>query len=76
MKTAKDWRVAKKKKSNVIKIVVLRDGEHQKELAERIDRLAEFPGESCQSVGFKCLANGIKETEAGIELIRKKTTQP
>ena len=61
-----------KKKENAIKVLVRRDDPLQKDLAARIDRLALYPGESCQSVGIKALANGIAETEAGIEAIQKK----
>ena len=50
-----------KKKTNEIKVVVRRNDPLQKDLAARIDRLALYPGESCQSVGIKALANGISE---------------
>jgi hypothetical protein len=64
-----------KKKTNEIKVVVRRNDPLQKDLAARIDRLALYPGESCQSVGIKALANGIAETEAGIEAIQRKGAQ-
>ncbi len=64
--------VRPKKKSGVIKIVILRNDPLQKDLAARIDKLSLYPGESCQSVGYKCVANGIAETESGIEKLQQK----